>query len=226
MRRGHGHRDRFGIAHFAYQDHVGIFAHRRAHALGEGRQVRAELALDDLARLASVDELDRILEADDVERAGRVQMIDHRRERRRLARAGRARHQDHALVVIAELAHDGWQVQLIDARHLRGDRPEHRADAGLLAKDVGTEAAAVARDIGEIQIMARTQRRHLRLRQDLGDVAVELGLAEFAKLDRHQIAMHAQHRRDTDGEVQIRAPLRHPELEERVDSGHSELGYP
>ena len=31
------------------------------------RQVRAELALDDLARLAAVDEFDRVLEADDVE---------------------------------------------------------------------------------------------------------------------------------------------------------------
>ena len=64
---GHRHRDGLGVAHFADQNHVGILAHRRAHALGERRQVRAELALDDLARFAAMDELDRILEADDVE---------------------------------------------------------------------------------------------------------------------------------------------------------------
>ena len=46
----HRHGDGLGVAHFADQDHVGILAHRRAHALGEGRQVRAQLALDDLAR--------------------------------------------------------------------------------------------------------------------------------------------------------------------------------
>ena len=48
---GHRHRDGFGIAHFADQNDVGILAHRGAHALGEGRHVRAELALDDLADL-------------------------------------------------------------------------------------------------------------------------------------------------------------------------------
>jgi len=39
------------------QDHVGILAHGGAHALGERGQVRAELALDDLALLAAMHEL-------------------------------------------------------------------------------------------------------------------------------------------------------------------------
>ena len=63
----HRHADGLGIAQLADQDHVGILAHRGAHAFGEARDMRAELALDDLARFAAMDELDRVLEADDVE---------------------------------------------------------------------------------------------------------------------------------------------------------------
>jgi len=48
---------------FTDQDHVRVLAHRRPHPFGEARDVRAELALDDLAVLARVHELDRILEA-------------------------------------------------------------------------------------------------------------------------------------------------------------------
>ena len=85
LRRGHRHRDRFRIAHFADEDHVGVFAHRRAHTLGERGQVRVELALDDLAFLAAMHKLDRVLKADDVQRAGRVQVVDHGGERGGLA---------------------------------------------------------------------------------------------------------------------------------------------
>jgi hypothetical protein len=105
--RRHGHGNGFGVAQFAHQNDVGIFAHGGTHALGEGRQMRAEFALYDLAGLAAMDEFDRILEADDIERAGRVQVIDHRCERRGFARAGRAGDEDHALMVVAQLAHDG-----------------------------------------------------------------------------------------------------------------------
>ncbi len=48
--RRHRHGDGLGIAHFADQDDVRILAHGGAHALGEGGQVRAQLALDHLAR--------------------------------------------------------------------------------------------------------------------------------------------------------------------------------
>ena len=44
-------RDGFGVAQLADQDDVGVFAHRGAHAFGERRDVRAQLALDDLACL-------------------------------------------------------------------------------------------------------------------------------------------------------------------------------
>jgi hypothetical protein len=134
FRGRHRHGNRFGVAHFADQNHIRILAHGGAHAFGEGGQVRAQLALDDLARFAAMDEFDRIFEADDVERARRIQVIDHRGERGGFAGAGGARDQNHALVVIAELAHDGGQTQLIHARHLKsestGRRRRYRSPCG------------------------------------------------------------------------------------------------
>jgi hypothetical protein len=187
--------------------------------------VRAEFALNDLTRLAAVDELDRILEADDVQCARGIQIIDHRGQRRGLAGAGRPSDQDHALVVIAQFAHDRRQIELLEGRRLGGDGPKHRADAGFLAEHIGAKAPAVGRYVGEIQIVAEAQIRDLHLRQHLVDVGLEFRFTEVAELDRHEIAMHAQHRRNADGEVQVRAALRRAELEERVDSGHKPQGY-
>ena len=150
----HRHRDGFRIAHFADENDVGILAHRGAYPLGEGRQVGAELTLDHLGGLAAMDELDRILEADDVDRAGRIQIVDHRGERRGLARAGRAGDQDHPLVIIAELAHDRRESQLIDARHGSGNGTKRGADTRLLAEHVDAKAGAISRHVGEIEVVA------------------------------------------------------------------------
>ena len=47
--RRHRHADGLGVTQLADQDHVRILAHGGAHALGEARDVGAELALNDLA---------------------------------------------------------------------------------------------------------------------------------------------------------------------------------
>ena len=103
---GHGHGDGFGVAQLTDQDHVGIFTHGGAHAFGERGDVRAELALDDLAQLAAMNEFDGVFERDDVQAPRRVQVVDHCRERGRLARARGAGDQHHALVIVAELLDD------------------------------------------------------------------------------------------------------------------------
>src|SRR5690606_15556165 len=58
--------------------------------------------------------------------------------------------------------------------------------------------------------------------QDLVDVAFELRFAEVAELDRHQVAVQTQHRRNADREVHVGAALRQAELQERIDSCHLE----
>ena len=79
---------------------------RGAHAFGERRDVRAELALDDLALLAACTNSIGSSRLMMFEPPRRVQVIDHRRERGRLAGAGRAGHEHHALVEVAELLDD------------------------------------------------------------------------------------------------------------------------
>ena len=74
--------------------------------------------------------------------------------------------------------------------------------------------------------MPVAQHFDLRRSQNLGDIALELGVAEVAEFDRHQIAEHAQHRRHADRQVQIGAALRHAQFEERVDSCHNAADYP
>src|SRR5688572_4615163 len=66
FRRRHRHADRLAVAELADEDDVGVLAQARAHSLCEARNVGAQLALDDLAAFAAVDELDRVFEADDV----------------------------------------------------------------------------------------------------------------------------------------------------------------
>ena len=150
-------RDRLGIAQLADQDHVRVLAHGRAHAFGEARDVGAQLALDHLAVLAAMNELDRVLEADDVEPAGLVEVIDHRRKRGRLAGAGGAGHQHHALVVVAQLGDDRRQGELLKRRHLGWDGAEGGADAGLLAEHVDAKAPAIGGHIGEVQVARRVR---------------------------------------------------------------------
>ena len=64
--RGERGRDRLEVAHLADEDHVGVLAQRGAKAFGEGRRVRADLALVDDAALVLVEELDRVLDREDV----------------------------------------------------------------------------------------------------------------------------------------------------------------
>src|SRR5580658_7307180 len=218
LRGRHGHGNGFGIAQFAHQNDIRVFAHGRAHAFREAGDVRAELALDDLAVLARVHELDRILEADDVQPARAVQVIDHRRECRGLAGAGGAGYQHHALVVVTQLVYDRRQLQLLQRWHLRGDGTEGGSDPGFLAGDVDTEAPALGRYVREVQVVTLVKLLILVAGEDLADVALKFRHAQVAELDRQQVAVHAQHGRNTHREVHIRATLLRAELQERINA--------
>ena len=66
--------------------------------------------------------------------------------------------------------------------------------------------------------MALREQLRLRPRQDLGDVALQLGRAHVPEFDRQQIPVHAQHGWDADGQVHVRAPLLRAKLQKRVDT--------
>src|SRR6202012_949049 len=136
-------------------------------SLGEARDVRAELALDDLALFARVHELDGILETDDIESSRRVEVVDHVSQRARLAGTGQSDYQHHALVVVAELGDDRRQCELFERRNRRRNRTESGADAGLLAVHVDSETAAFGGHVGEVEVVALAELLVLRSGKNL-----------------------------------------------------------
>jgi hypothetical protein len=204
--------NRFRIAQLADQNHVGIFAHGGAHALGESGNVRVELALNDLALFAAVNKLDWILKTYDVEAPRGVEVVDHRRKRRRLAGARRAGNEHHALMIVAELGDDRRQRQFLERGHFGWNCAEGGADARLLAEHVDAKTPALTRHVREVQIAPLGEIIRLGFRQNLGDVALKLHGTQIAELDRHQIAVHAQHRRHAHREVNVGAALLRAQL--------------
>jgi hypothetical protein len=91
--------------------------------------------------------------------------------------------------------------------------PEYGADAGVLVKQVDTETAAFFSDIGEVEILAFVEAVFLRVAQDFHDVAFELGIAQLPEFDWHQVAIHTQHRRDSDREMNVGTTLCEAELQ-------------
>jgi hypothetical protein len=77
--------DRFEVAHFADENHVGILPQRAAERLRE-RVVSMPISrwLHDRL-LVAMEVLDRILDGDHVRGARRVDLVDHGRQRRALA---------------------------------------------------------------------------------------------------------------------------------------------
>ncbi len=124
-------------------------------------------------------------------------------------------------MVVAQLLDDRRQGEPLERRRIGRDSAERRADAGVLAEHVDAEAPAVRRHVREVDVVTLAQPVLVGLADDLGDVAFQLRLAQVAELDRHQIAVHAQERRQADGEMDVRAALVGAELEECVDACHA-----
>ena len=141
-------------------------------------------------------------------------VIDHCSQRRRLARAGGAGDQDHALVIVTKTAHDFRNVQRVERRDLVGDVPKYGADASVLVEQVDAKSATFLGDIREVQVPTIVENILLRVAQDLHDVTFELGVGQFPELDRHQVAVHAKHRRYAHGQVDVGTALGEAEFQE------------
>ncbi len=81
-------------------------------------------------------------------------------------------------------------------------------------KEVDAETAAFFGDVGEIEIAAFIEMVLLGIAEDFHDVAFELRIRQVAELDRHQFAIHAQHGRNADGQVDVGAALGKAEFQE------------
>ena len=50
--------------------------------------------------------------------------------------------------------------------------------------------------------------------------ALEFGIGQIAEFDRHQVAVHAQHRRHADRQMDVGTALGETQFQERVDAWH------
>src|SRR5580698_2085852 len=90
--------------------------------------------------------------------------------------------------------------------------------AGVLAEHIDAEAPALGGHVGEVQVLPLVELLVLRARQDLGDVALKLGVPEVTELDRQQVPVHAQHRGHADGQMHVRAALLRAQFQKRVNA--------
>ncbi len=135
--------DRFGIAHFAQQNHVGVFAHGGAHGVGEGIGVHADLTLCNDGAPLGEQELYRVLDGDDVLGACKIDLVAHRRKRGRFAGTGRTGHDHEPALELGKVDDDVRQLELRGTRDFGADHTQHHADAATLLEHVGTHTADV-----------------------------------------------------------------------------------
>ena len=107
--------DGLQVAHFADQHHVRVFTKGGAQRVGEALGVGVHFALVDHAVLVHVHEFDRVFDGQDVFVALGVDLVDHGGQRGGLAGPGRPGHQHQPARLVAQLAHDGRQAQLVEA---------------------------------------------------------------------------------------------------------------
>ncbi|OQA05528.1 MAG: hypothetical protein BWY66_02430 [bacterium ADurb.Bin374] len=180
---------RLGVAHFADEDDVGVFAQGTAEGVREIEGVGAELALGDRAALVRMDELTR-----------------------------GASDEDQTGPVVADLEHDvAVDRQLLERRHDVRNDAEHGRHAVFLHEHIGAETSAVMDFEREVQLHAFVEHGFLRLGQQ-GEQQIPAFFGRD-RLERRpdELAMDADARRQTDIDVEIRATLLVQVVEEFLD---------
>jgi hypothetical protein len=175
---------RLGVAQLADEDHIGVLPHRAAEGLLERDRVEADLALVDDRLLVAMQDLDRVLDRDDVLPTRAVDVVDDRRERGRFPGAGRAGDEDESAPLFGEPPHARREAQLVEGRHLVGNRAEGERRCAALPEPVDAKAREAFGRIGEVELP-----RHLELTEAAGDArcdGVEDGL-EVARGERWRV---------------------------------------
>ena len=133
--------DGFKVAHFADQHHVRVFTKRGAQCVGKAFGVRVQFALVDHAVLVHVHEFDRVLDGEDVVVALGIDLVDHGRERGGFARTRWSRDQHQPARLVAHLADDRRQAELMERFDLKRNQTEDASRSAALVKDVGAETS-------------------------------------------------------------------------------------
>src|SRR6267378_1205395 len=202
---GAGQREADGleIAHFAHEDHVRVLAQGAAQGIGERQRVRSDLALVDQALFRLVHEFDRVLDGEDVALLVFVELVDHGGERRGLARARGPGHQDDAARLIDDLGEDLGCPEFFERQDLRGDRAHHRRRPAVLHEGVDAKARKARYREGEIALEIFLVVLPLPVVHDVVDHPVHVLVLHRRQVDAADVAVHADHRGQSRGQVQV-----------------------
>ncbi|MNT06846.1 hypothetical protein D3C72_1415290 [compost metagenome] len=166
-------------------------------------RIAMHFALVDQALLRGVHEFDRILDSEDVAVFVLVDVVDHRRQRGRLARTGRAGHQDQALRLLDHLAEQRRAGQVFQGQHFGRNGAEHRTGATVLVERIDTEARQ-RRDLeGEVDFEEFLVIAALLVRHDVVHQRMDLLVVQGWNVDPANVAVHADHRRQACGQMQV-----------------------
>ncbi len=165
--------NRFHVAHFAHQDHVGILTQRCSQRRRKTRRIHFYLALVHIPLLIAMQKFDRVLNRNNVFRPRRVHPVNHRRQRGGFTRTRHTRHQNQPARHLANLLNHLRQIQLVQRPNLSRNDAQHQPHIPALLKHVHTKPS---------------QPRHPIRHVDFGDFFEFLFLA-----GGHHAEGHGQH---------------------------------
>ena len=197
--------DRLEVAHFADEDHVGVFAKRSAQRLAERRRVGAELALVDDAGAVPVEKLDRVLDREDVLVPRAVHVVEQRGQRGRLAGTGRAGDQDKTARLLRELVQPGGHVELFERLDARRNEPERGGQALALEEGVDAESRQTRDGVREVDLAPSLEMLLLLGRDDAVEQRARLLRGKLVVFDKpFELAVDPNDRRGARSHVEVR----------------------
>ena len=170
-------------------------------------------------------ELDRVLDRDDVVVERLVEIVDGRGQGRRLARTGRPGDQHQAAGTHDQVFEHRRRAQIVETQELVGDLPQDHAHEALLLEERDAEAGQIAEREAEVGAALLLE---LLLRPLRGDALHQghrvLGLEDLGFQPLH-VAVHPQHGRLPDGNVQVARLALDDRVQQFIDENraHSQI---
>src|SRR6185503_17788883 len=102
-----------------------------------------------------------------------------------------------------EIAEDFRALELVEREDLGGDGPQHRGRAAVLHEGVDAEAREVRDGEGKVALEVLFVELALPVVHDVVEHAVHVFVIHRRQVDALDVAMHADHRRQARGQVQV-----------------------
>ncbi len=200
---------------------------RPGAALLERRHVHADFPLGDHRLLVQVVIFNGIFDGDDMAIAFLVDDVEHAGQGGRLAGARRAGHEDQAAGLEQQILHLRRQADFLQRQHLGGDLAQDDADVAFLAKHAHAEPRRIAEAEAEVRPAVLFEGTDMLLGREAAHEPVCVFRRQRLGVERRQRAMEAHDGRQPHGQMQVRSPLGHGQVEQVVhlDFGRFERAH-